>query len=166
MSVTFARGASRLAHLVLLGALVSCSGELPNTASFDRQGERDYNALSAVIPIATLIRERDIRTPDESSAVPLLEQVRREVAKSDPNGQFAGVTYDLSGGNSLPKDWVVQSPTRWGHRADDLPLYPFDCKNCQRDVMLPACNSDADCPNGGTCGTIWAATSGAVSARR
>ena len=166
MSVTFARGASRLAHLVLLGALVSCSGELPNSASFDRQGERDYSALSAAIPIATLIRERDIRTPDESSPVPLLEQVRREVAKSDPNGQFAGVTYDLSGGNSLPKDWLVQSPTRWGHRADDLPLYPFDCKNCERDVMLPACSSDADCPSGGTCGTIWAATAGAGSARR
>jgi phosphatidylserine/phosphatidylglycerophosphate/cardiolipin synthase-like enzyme len=164
MSVTFARGASRLAYLVLLGALVSCSGELPNSASFDRQGERDYSA--AVIPIATLIRERDIRTPDQSSPVPLLEQVRREVAKSDPNGRFAGVTYDLSAGNSLPKDWVVQSPTRWGHRADDLPLYPLDCKNCERDVMLPACNSDADCPNGGTCGTIWAATTGAGSARR
>jgi hypothetical protein len=54
MSVTFARGASRLAHLVLLGALVSCS-ELPNSASFDRQGERDYSALSAIIPFATLI---------------------------------------------------------------------------------------------------------------
>jgi phosphatidylserine/phosphatidylglycerophosphate/cardiolipin synthase-like enzyme len=164
MSVTFARGASRLAHLVLLGIVVSCSGELPNSASFDRQGERDYSALSAVVPIATLIRERDIRTPDQASPVPLLEQVRREVAKSDPNGQFAGVTYDLSGGNSLPKDWVVQSPTRWGHRAGDLPLYPFDCKNCERDVMLPACNSDADCPNGGTCGTIWTAAAG--SARR
>ena len=60
----------------------------------------------------------------------------------------------------------MQSPTRWGRRADDLPFYPLDCKNCERDVMLPACSSDADCPDGGTCGTIWAATAGAGGARR
>ena len=166
MSVTFARRAGRLAYLILFGALASCSGELPNTVLLDRQGERDYSAPSAAIPIATLIHERDIRTPDEASPVPLLEQVRRELAKSDSNAAFAGITYDLTGGNSLPRDWLVQSPTRWGHRADDLPLYPFDCKNCERDVRLPACNSDADCPNGGTCGTIWAATPAAGNARR
>jgi phosphatidylserine/phosphatidylglycerophosphate/cardiolipin synthase-like enzyme len=166
MSVTFLRGASRLANLVLLGALVSCSGELPNTAFSDLQGERDYTALSAATPIVNLIHDRDIRIPDESSPVPLLEQVRREVAKSDPNGTYAGITYDLSGGNSLPKGWVVQSPTRWGHRADDLPLYPLDCKNCERDVLLPTCNDNTDCPNGGVCRTIWAATAGAGSAKR
>jgi phosphatidylserine/phosphatidylglycerophosphate/cardiolipin synthase-like enzyme len=165
MSVTFARGATRLANLVLVGALASCSGDLPNSAFLGGPGERGYSAGSSTMPIVKLIHDRDIRTPDEVSSVPLLEQVRRELAKSDPDGTFAGITYDLVGGNSLPTQWLVQSPTRWGHRADDLPFYPFDCKGCERDVMLPLCNSDADCKNGGTCGTLWAAT-GASSAKR
>src|SRR5260370_12666454 len=110
MSVTFLRGASRVANLVLLGALVSCSGELPNTAFSDLQGERDYTALSAATPIVNLIHDRDIRTPDESSPVPLLEQVRREVAKSDPNGTYAGITYDLRAVNTLPNRPLLQTP--------------------------------------------------------
>ena len=165
MSVTFPRAARWLANLVLFGLVVSCTGELPNSAIPANQAER-YDSLSATTPIVALIRERDIKTPDESSPVPLLEQLRRELAKSDPTGAFAGITYDLTGGNTLPKDWVVQSPTRWGHRADDLPFYPLACKDCEHDVLLPSCTSDADCPNGGTCRTIWAATPGARPARR
>ena len=165
MSVTFPRAARRLANLVLFGLLVSCTGELPNSAIPANQAER-YYSLSATTPIVALIRERDIKTPDESSPVPLLEQLRRELAKSDPSGAFAGITYDLSAGNTLPNDWLVQSPTRWGHRADDLPFYRLACKDCERDVLLPSCTSDADCPNGGTCRTIWAATPSARPARR
>jgi phosphatidylserine/phosphatidylglycerophosphate/cardiolipin synthase-like enzyme len=148
-----------------VGALTSCSGIVPNSAFIGGPGERGYSATAATTPIVKLIHDRDIKTPDEASSVPLLEQVRRELAKSDPAGTFAGITYDLSGGNSLPAQWLVQSPTRWGRRAEDLPFYPFDCKDCERDVMLPACNTDADCKNGGTCGTIWAAMS-ATSAKR
>jgi hypothetical protein len=165
MSVTFPRAAHRLANLVLFGLLASCTGELPNSAIPANQAER-YFSLSATTPIVALIRERDIKTPDESSPVPLLDQLRRELAKSDPSGAFAGITYDLTGGNTLPKDWVVQSPTRWGHRADDLPFYPLACKDCERDVLLPSCTSDADCPNGGTCRTIWPATPSALPAKR
>ena len=76
-----------------------------------------------------------------------------------------GSRYELSDGNSLPPHWLVQSPTRWGRRAGDLPVYPFDCTDCERDVRLPACTVDADCSNGGTCGAIWPAT-GAPSAQR
>lgn len=157
MSVTFARGAKLLASLALQGALASCSGDLPNSAFRGGPGERGYSARPSAVPLVKLIHDRDIKTPDQASPVPLLEQVRRELAKSDPDGSFAGITYDLAGGNSLPAQWLVQSPSRWGRRASDLPLYPFDCKDCERDVMLPACNSDADCRNGGTCGQIWAA---------
>lgn len=166
MSVTLARGARRLAVFVLIGTVVSCAGALPNSAVPDSQAERYYSALSATTPILSVMRERDISLPDETSPVPLLEQVRHELAKSDPNGTFAGITYDLSGGNSLLKNWVVQSPSRWGHRADDLPYYPLDCKDCEPDVRLPACSSDADCSNGGTCSTIWPATVGPGSAGR
>ena len=158
MSVTFARGRRRLAGIVLLGLLASCVGNLPNSVVSREQGERDRSALSYATSITDLVRERGIATSDEGSPVPLLEQLRREVAKSDPGGAFAGITYDLTGGNKLPPDWLIQSPTRWGHRADDLPFYALDCKTCARDVLLPSCNSDADCPGGGTCGTVWAAT--------
>ncbi|MBV8190556.1 MAG: hypothetical protein JOY64_32065 [Alphaproteobacteria bacterium] len=155
MSVTFLRAAGRLA--LLTGFLLSCSGRLPNTAVSDDAAERGYSGLNAATPIAALIRERGIETLDPSSATPLLEQVRRELAKSDPAGTYAGVTYDLTRGNTLPKDWLVQSPARWGHRADDLPFYPLECKGCEPDVLLPSCDSDADCLNGGACRAVWPA---------
>jgi phosphatidylserine/phosphatidylglycerophosphate/cardiolipin synthase-like enzyme len=156
MSVTFARAAGLLALLTTtLILLLSCSGRLPNTAVSDDAAERAYSGLNAATPIAALIRERGIETPDDSSTVPLLDQVRRELAKSDPTGAYAGVTYQLTRGNTLPTGWLQQSPTRWGHRADDLPFYPLDCKGCEPDVLLPRCDSDTDCANGGTCQTIW-----------
>ena len=151
---------------VLLGLLASCAGDLPNSVVSREQGERDRSALSYATSITDLVRERGIATPDETSPVPLLEQVRREVAKSDPGGTYAGITYDLSGGNRLPADWLIQSPTRWGHRADDLPFYALDCKSCDRNLLLPSCNSDADCPGGGTCGTVWAASGGGSGRRK
>lgn len=118
------------------------------------------------MPIVDLIRKHDIRTPDETIATPLLEQLRRELTKSDPAGAFTGITYDLTVGNSLRPGWLVQSPTRWGHRAGDLPFYPFDCQDCERDVMLPACHSDADCKDGGTCAPIWPAPNAPSTARK
>ena len=163
MSVTFKRGSGRLAAIVLV-ALGSCSGDLPNTAWRGGPGERGYSA-GATTPIVDLIRERHIRTPDQVAAVPLLEQVRRELAKSDPDGAFAGTTYHLTAGNRLPHGWLLQSPTRWGRRAADLPFYPLDCKDCEPDLLLPACRSDADCRDGGTCQPIWPAP-GAPSTKR
>ena len=163
MSVTFKRGSGRLAAIVLV-ALGSCSGDLPSTAWRGGPGERGYSA-GATRPIVDLIRERDIRTPDQAAAVPLLEQVRRELAKSDPDGAFAGTTYDLTAGNRLPNGWLLQSPARWGRRATDLPFYALDCKDCEPDLLLPACRSDADCRDGGTCQPIWPAP-GAPSTNR
>jgi phosphatidylserine/phosphatidylglycerophosphate/cardiolipin synthase-like enzyme len=170
MSLAFPRIARPLGFLLSLNLLVSCSGALPNDAVPDHQAERYYSVLSDTTPITALVRERGIETPDETSSVPLLEQVRRGLARSDPGGAFAGITYDLTGSNTLPTDWLVQSPTLWGRRANDLPFYPLHCSpqwpDCERDVLLPACASDADCPNGGTCHAIWAATPGAHQAKR
>jgi hypothetical protein len=155
MSVRVKRGIGRLATIVLV-AFSSCSGDLPNTVWRGGPGERGYSA-GAAVPIVDLIHERDIRIPDQVAAVPLLEQLRRELAQSDPDGTFAGTTYELTAGNRLPPGWLLQSPARWGRRADDLPLYPLDCKDCEPDVLLPVCRSDADCHNGGTCRPIWPA---------
>lgn len=163
MSVSFAPARSRLALIFLV--LASCSGDLPNTAWRGGPGERGYSA-DATVPIVDLIRERQIATPDQMTGTPFLEQVRRELAKSDPNGTFAGITYDLTAGNQLAPDWLLQSPTRWARRANDLPLYPLKCRDCEPDVLLPACRDDGDCPTGGTCGTIWPAAAAPSSRRK
>jgi phosphatidylserine/phosphatidylglycerophosphate/cardiolipin synthase-like enzyme len=158
MSVTSVRRIGLLA----LALLASCSGDLPGVAIPDNQAERYHSASAAGAPIGAVIRDRGIRAPDQASPVPVLEQVRRELAKSDPDGAFAGATYELTRGNRLAADWLVQTPTRWGRRADDLPFYPLDCKGCPSDVHLPTCSSDADCTNGGACRPLWPAA-GAVS---
>jgi phosphatidylserine/phosphatidylglycerophosphate/cardiolipin synthase-like enzyme len=159
--------AARRTRIAVIGliALAACSGDLPSTAWHGGRGERGYSADGSSTPLVDLIREHDIRTPDATAAPSLLEQLRHELAKSDPNGAFAGFTYDLTYGNSLSPGWLVQSPGRWGQRATDLPLYPFDCRDCERDIGLPACRSDADCPNGGVCAPFWPAPA-APAARR
>ena len=142
---------------LFVGGLVACGGTIPNSA-ISRHLARHYNsALNDETPIAQVIRERHIRTPDATSGTPMLEQLYAELARSDETGAFAGVTYDLTQGNRLAADWIVQSPNRWGHRARDLPFYPLTCKNCESDLRLPACTVDSDCPGGGTCGDVWPA---------
>ena len=152
--------------MLLLGLLASCGGDLPNTAVSREQGERYHSALSSATQITDLVRDRGITVPDEDSPFPCSSSCDAKLAKSDPNGAFAGITYDLTGGNRLPTDWLIQSPTRWGRRADDLPFYALDCKGCDPDVLLPSCSTDADCPGGGTCGTVWAAAGTAPGGRK
>ena len=82
---------------------------------------RFEGSVNSATPVAKVIHDRGIRVPDEQSDVPLLEQLQAELAKSDIDGAFAGITYDLAQGNALPADWLVQSPANWGHKASDLP---------------------------------------------
>ncbi|WP_085932794.1 hypothetical protein [Enhydrobacter aerosaccus] len=142
---------------LIFGILAACSGAIPNIAVSRRLAVRYVGALDAATPIPTVIRDRGIHVPDPDGNVPLLEQLEAELARSDPDGRFGGITYDLTTGNGLPSDWIVQSPDRWGRKSSDLPFYPLDCRDCEPDVRLPLCTSDGDCPNGGTCGTIWPA---------
>jgi phosphatidylserine/phosphatidylglycerophosphate/cardiolipin synthase-like enzyme len=153
------------AALLLAVALGACTGALPDTATPRSIAEKFFGTLNPKTAIDALVHDRDIHPPDPSSATPLLEQLRRELEKTDPTGSFRGVTYDLTTGNLLEPNWIVQSPNWWGRRAADLPFYPLQCKdqNCAPDVALPYCQSDADC-GGGTCGTIWPAAG--TSARR
>ena len=71
--------------------------------------------------VATVIRDRGIRSPDLASAVPLLEQLRDALAKSDPSGAYAGITYDLTYGNELEQRLVVQSAEPLGPQGDATP---------------------------------------------
>ncbi|MFI5001033.1 MAG: hypothetical protein ACHQK9_14240, partial [Reyranellales bacterium] len=150
----------------MLAILGACGGTLPNSATSRHQAERYYGTLSASTPVVALIREHGIEVPDEASPVPLLEQLRGELAKSDVSGAFAGTTYDLTQGNVLGRDWVIQSPNHWGRKATDLPFYPLDCKDCDPDILLPTCNTDADCSGGGSCSTIWPVSGSPRAAKR
>jgi phosphatidylserine/phosphatidylglycerophosphate/cardiolipin synthase-like enzyme len=147
---------ARTLCLLLIAVLGSCSGTLPNSAISRHLANRYTGALTAATPVATVIHDRGLHVPDQASGMPLLQQLRDELAKSDVNGAFAGITYDLTDGNTLARDWLVQTPNVWGHKADDLRFYPLNCKGCEPDVMLRACSSDADC-NGGSCAPIWPA---------
>lgn len=155
------------ARLVLLLALVvigSCSGDLPSSSIDDGQGERAFGLLRSSTSLAALMRDRDIRPPDLSQPDPL-QQLQRELAKSDPAGAYAGVTYDLTRGNILTVDWLIQTPNRWGRRAEELTWFALGCKECEPDISLPACSTDADC-NGGTCAAIWPRIPGRRSVAR
>ena len=151
--------------LLLIAALASCSGDLPSGSVAEGQGERAYGLLTPSTALSSLIRDRGLEAPDPSRSEPLLRQLKRELAKSDPTGAYAGITYDLTRGNTLMADWLVQTPNRWGRKADDLTWFAMDCKDCEPDISLPSCSSDADC-RGGTCAAIWPLTPGRRDARR
>jgi len=146
--------------LTILFLVVSCSGTLPNTALRRHEANEHYKVNDST-PLVALMRERHIVPPDLSSSTPLLEQLLAELAKSDRSGRYKGITYDLTKGNLLGPDWIMQTPNDWGQRAADLKYFPLDCKDCDPAVLLPSCTSDADC-NGGTCGTIWPAAGSAT----
>ena len=102
-------------------AVASCGGTLPNSAVSRHLAGRYVGALTDSTALASVIRDRHIKPPDLSSDVPLLEQLRAELAKSDPTGTYAGITYDLTRGNRLGPGWIVQTPAQWGRRSSDLP---------------------------------------------
>lgn len=148
---------SRAGYVVattLLVALASCGGQLPSSAIGEGQSERAYGQLTSSTALTSLMRDRGLKAPDTTAALPLLRQLQAELAKSDPEGSFDGVTYELTDGNVLGRDWLIQTPNRWGRKADDLPFFPLDCKDCEKDVALPSCSTDSDC-GGGVCGSIW-----------
>jgi phosphatidylserine/phosphatidylglycerophosphate/cardiolipin synthase-like enzyme len=109
-----------LLGLLVLTAAASCGGSLPNSAVSRHLASRYGGALTDSTALATVIRDRGIRPPDPSSGVPLLEQLRAELAKSDPTGAYAGITYDLTRGSTLGRDWIVQTPNLWGRKASEL----------------------------------------------
>lgn len=154
----------RLGLLLLIIVAGSCSGDLPSSSMSDAQAERAYGLLRPSTSILALIRDRGIAAPDLARP-DILQQLQRELAKSDPSGAYGGITYDLTRGNSLVADWLVQTPNRWGRKADDLTWFTMGCKDCEPDISLPACSSDADCM-GGTCAAIWPRTAGLRGAAR
>ncbi|TAJ32338.1 MAG: hypothetical protein EPO67_11875 [Reyranella sp.] len=164
MSATNVGRLKGLIMLLLAGVLATCSGDLPSSSVNESNGERAFGLLRPSTSIAALIRDRGIQAPNMAQP-DVLQQLQRELAKSDSPGAYAGVTYDLTRGNSLVADWLVQTPNRWGRKADDLTWFTMGCKDCEPDISLPVCSSDADC-KGGTCAAIWPRTPGLRGAVR
>jgi phosphatidylserine/phosphatidylglycerophosphate/cardiolipin synthase-like enzyme len=136
--------------------LAACGGRLPNTAVPESEAERYFGTPNAATPIVALMREHGIEPLDPMSRVPLLDQALEALRRSDAGGRFAGVTYSLTRTNALDPGWLVQTPENWGRAATDLPFYPLTCQgeDCDADMALPRCRSDADCGAGGRCRTL------------
>lgn len=86
---------------------------------------------------------------------PLLDRAMQRAAQTDPIGRLRGVTYNLTDGNRLPANWIVQTPDVWGRRSAAVAYLPLDCPGCDPDFSLPRCHADADCASG-TCAPLKA----------
>src|SRR4051812_45061891 len=114
LSMSLRRLGLAVLAMMLASVLGSCGGNLPNSAVSRHLAGRYAGALTDSTALATVIRDRGIRPPDLSSGEPVLDQLRAELAKSDPTGAYAGITYDLTRGNRLGGDWIVHTPNIWG----------------------------------------------------
>ncbi|MFO1060035.1 MAG: hypothetical protein U1E53_24090 [Dongiaceae bacterium] len=114
--------------------------------------------LAETTPLATVARQAGVRPLDPAAPRPLLDQLAAELRKTDPAGRYAGITYDLTRGNALPADWIVQTPDFWGRHGGELAFFPLTCTGCEPDFRLPSCRSDADCGPHGRCGQLAAMT--------
>jgi hypothetical protein len=102
--------------LIVALCLVACTHR-PPTAVPQSAGAHYSGALNSGTPLVTLIRDRNIGALDADGKTPLLDQLMAALGKSDPNGRYRGVTYSLSHGNALSRDWLVQTPLIWGSHA-------------------------------------------------
>src|SRR5665213_2809806 len=140
---------------ILAASLGGCF-HLPNTATADTATTSHPTApVTDATPLTTLIKERGISPLDPGSNVPLLEQAMVELGKSDKGGRFRGVTYDLTRGNTLGRDWLIQTPNMWNRPAASLAALPLHCTGCDADFRLPFCRKNAECTGAGIhCGTL------------
>jgi phosphatidylserine/phosphatidylglycerophosphate/cardiolipin synthase-like enzyme len=134
--------------------LAGCE-HLPNSVSPDGSVEQTYGAIAAATPLITIVEQKRIRPLDPASQKPLLDQAMTELAKTDPEGHYRGITYNLTKNNVLSHDWLIQTPAVWGRHSLDISYIPLKCPGCESDVLLPSCHSDTDCgTTGATCGRL------------
>src|SRR5580765_2350936 len=95
------RAPGRLAlALAVVSALAGC--HVPPTVGHpERAAASRAHAPTAASALADVMRTYDVRPLDRDSAQPLLDQTVAALARTDPAGQFRGVTYDLARGNRL-----------------------------------------------------------------
>jgi phosphatidylserine/phosphatidylglycerophosphate/cardiolipin synthase-like enzyme len=108
----------------------------------------DGVALEHVADLEDVNRIFRIEPLRPGSSSPLTEQTVEQLKKTDPRHRLQGITYGLSYGNALDRQWLVQSPNVWGARAGSLAVEPLNCEHCDADLQLYACSSDNPCAVG------------------
>lgn len=109
---------TRAVALALAFALAACAnGERPNTAVSEQEAAGKPGNLQQETPLAAIIRSRGVQPVNPASPEGLLPQIVRELAKTDPDRRYRGITYNYTSGNALARDWIVQTPNAWGQEA-------------------------------------------------
>jgi phosphatidylserine/phosphatidylglycerophosphate/cardiolipin synthase-like enzyme len=111
----------RILALALAFALAACAdGEKPNTAVSEQEAAGKPGTLQQETPLAAIIRSRGVQPIKPASPEGLLPQIVRELAKTDPQRRYRGITYNYTSGNALSRDWLVQTPNAWGQTAREI----------------------------------------------
>jgi phosphatidylserine/phosphatidylglycerophosphate/cardiolipin synthase-like enzyme len=108
----------------------------------------DGTASDSTSGLDGLARSYGVRPLDPAASSLLIEQAARELKKTDPGHRLQGTTYELTRGNQLRDDWLIQSPDLWGHTAEGVAVQAQDCEGCEPDLQLPACNAGDGCQVG------------------
>lgn len=142
---------------ILVVFLFSGCVRVPGTAQSANAPAPSDGDISNATPLAAVIKARHVQPLDPASSTPLLDQAVVELAKTDEDSRYRGVTYDLSKDNVLDPHWLIQSPNAWGHSATKLAFMPLDCKGkCEPNFHLAFCRRNSDCGAGAVCGRLAA----------
>jgi phosphatidylserine/phosphatidylglycerophosphate/cardiolipin synthase-like enzyme len=107
--------------LLTLALLAACAEHKPpNTAVPEPEAAAKPGTLQQETPLAAIIRSRGVQPIKPDSPEGLLPQIVRELAKTDPQRRYRGITYNYTSGNALSRDWLVQTPNAWGQAAKDV----------------------------------------------
>ena len=135
-------GLAALLCAMSLAGCVRLLGAARSEGAVDQTG----GAITTASPLAAVISKQQVRPLDPTAGAPLLDQAMLELAKTDPENQYRGITYNLTKDNVLDADWLVQTPNVWGRRSAAVSSFPLECKgNCEPDFRLPFCRRNSDC---------------------
>jgi phosphatidylserine/phosphatidylglycerophosphate/cardiolipin synthase-like enzyme len=147
-------GRASIAVIICLLALAGCV-HLPDTAQGENVAAPSDGEITNATPLAAVIKARQVQPLDPASPTPLLDQAMVELAKTDSDHRFRGVTYDLTKDNTLDSHWLIQSPNVWGRSAAKIAFMPLECKGaCDTDFHLAYCRKNSDCGAGAVCGHL------------
>jgi phosphatidylserine/phosphatidylglycerophosphate/cardiolipin synthase-like enzyme len=137
--------------------LAACM-HLPDAARSEGATDQTSGAITTATPLAVVVSKQQVRPLDPASGIPLLDQAMVELAKTDPENRYRGVTYSLTKDNVLDLHWLVQTPNIWGLRSAAVGFTPLECKGkCEPDFHLPFCRRNSDCGlHGAVCGHLQA----------
>jgi hypothetical protein len=76
--------------------LASCV-HLPNTAHTESAAGQAGGPITNSTPLAAVIKEQQVHPLDPTAGIPLLDQAMIELAKTDPENRYRGITYNLIG---------------------------------------------------------------------